>query len=222
MLVPLTAGSAHAATCGPITQLNVPNSAALAFEGGPNTANGTNQALLDYFGAKRVRATFFETGLEVIAGPMQAAAVTQEFNAGHQVAFTDWDHRDLTTMSSPQIVSSLNSVSTAIQGLIGVSPTYEAPPYSRTNDQVTATICGLGLNQIIPTIDLSGPDITLANALSTLTADLKVLAGSGTSPIVMLPETSVLEAQLVTDLLLTKGYNLMTVAQGLGDTSPYR
>ncbi len=108
---------------------------ALTFDDGPNEKT-TKQILntLDKYDAK---ATFFMVGRCV----EKNMNLTKDVLArGHEIGNHTWDHANLTTLTSKQILAEYNSTNEIIYKATGQYPTAFRPPYGARNKQVTDLI----------------------------------------------------------------------------------
>jgi peptidoglycan/xylan/chitin deacetylase (PgdA/CDA1 family) len=72
---------------------------------------------------------------------------------GHQVGHHTWDHKDLTTLTSTEVLAEMNQLSEAFTAIIGGVPKYMRPPFFAYNDAVVAQIAALGFYIVTGDID---------------------------------------------------------------------
>ncbi len=117
----------------------------LTFDDGPNPSN--DPRLLKVLAREHVPATFFVLGSLVAADRQRA---TELWLAGHALGNHTWAHPDLTFLS-PQAI---HHQFAATQRVIGPGAgACMRPPYGATNSTVVGVAGGLGLKQILWTVD---------------------------------------------------------------------
>lgn len=117
----------------------------LTFDDGPNVGN--DPRLLRLLARERVPATFFLLGQSLAADPGQA---TRLWLAGHAVGNHTWSHPNLTQLDPASIHHQFAST----QRLLGAGGGgCMRPPYGATSATVTAVARGLGLKQVLWTVD---------------------------------------------------------------------
>lgn len=123
-------------------------SIALTFDDGPNPAyTPLVLSVLAHYG---IHATFFCVGEQVQAYP---GLVRQEIQQGNAVENHSWNHANLTTLPPNLIRKQLQSTSTEIQQVTGITPALFRPPYGSTNAGVNNTARELGLTQVLWSVD---------------------------------------------------------------------
>lgn len=95
---------------------------ALTFDDGPGPQT---RQVLDALTAAKAKATFFVIGTQVKQRP---EVVKNEVADGMQLGNHTWDHRDLSTLTLPQIRSEVQRVDDELQHLVGVTPEFLRPP----------------------------------------------------------------------------------------------
>lgn len=117
----------------------------LTFDDGPNAGN--DPRLLKVLAREQVPATFFVLGQSLAADPGQA---TRLWLAGHAVGNHTWSHPNLTQLDPAGVHHQFAST----QRLLGAAGGgCMRPPYGATNSTVTAVARGLGLKQVLWTVD---------------------------------------------------------------------
>lgn len=76
------------------------------------------------------------------------AQVQRMISDGHQVGSHTWSHADLATLDAAGITSQMTQLETALNSIIGKTPTYMRPPYFSTNALALQTLGGLGYHVI--------------------------------------------------------------------------
>jgi peptidoglycan/xylan/chitin deacetylase (PgdA/CDA1 family) len=150
VLVPMTPG-ASAAAAPRHREPVVPCSrglVALTFDDGPSAT--VTPKLVRLLQRERVPATFFMIGQHVDAHPEIVRMVDE---AGFSIGNHTWAHDDLTTLTDPQIRSSIRSTRRALVRA-GVVPTSLArPPYGAVNDRVRQVLERMGYASVLWSID---------------------------------------------------------------------
>lgn len=181
---------------------------ALTFDDGPvqQTAD-----LLDVFAAKGVRATFFVVGKNVKAHPELIKRMVAE---GHVVGNHTYDHPQLTRLSEAAIRKELQTTNALVADASGVTPDLLRPPYGATNSGVASVAAGLGMSQIVWSVDpLDWKDRNSATVTS------RVLAAAKPGAIILshdIHATTRAAYAGIVDALQAKGYVLVTVPELLG------
>jgi len=101
---------------------------ALTFDDGPH-AKGT-PAVLEILAGRRVTATFFLVGEQVLRNPSLAQEIVAE---GHRVGLHCHRHRNLLRLAPWQVREDIASAQAAIEDATGVSPALYRPPYGILN-----------------------------------------------------------------------------------------
>ncbi|KIY67145.1 carbohydrate esterase family 4 protein [Cylindrobasidium torrendii FP15055 ss-10] len=115
----------------------------VSFDDGPSPYT---PKLLKYLDEKDISATFFVVGSRVIERP---AILRQEYMSGHEISVHTWSHTHLTTQTTEQIVAELGWTRSAIQAVLGVTPTTMRPPYGDIDDRVRAISLAMGMVPIM-------------------------------------------------------------------------
>jgi polysaccharide deacetylase family sporulation protein PdaB len=135
--------------------------AALTFDAA--WGNEDTQQLIDILAKYDVTATFFVTGGWVSKFPESVKAL---HDAGHLVMNHSNDHAHFCSISASQIIDNINACSDKIEAVTGVRPWLFRCPYGEYDDNVIATINGMGVKTIqwdvdsLDWKDLSASDIT--------------------------------------------------------------
>jgi peptidoglycan/xylan/chitin deacetylase (PgdA/CDA1 family) len=181
--------------------------------------------LLDYLDQKRVKATFFLVGSQVLQLPAVVKAI---FDRGHQIGVHTWSHRGLNTLSNEQIISELEWSIKAVEEVIKTRPRYYRPPYGALDDRVRAISKAMGVN--IVSWKFNTTDWLLNNPETAFTPDnlrnriRQEVAGADRGIVDLshdlTPET-VQMAPTTVEEVLNLGLKPMSVAECIGDLSPY-
>lgn len=108
---------------------------AITFDDGPHLEN--TDKVLDIFSKYNAKATFFMLGENVEKYPDVVKRVN---DAGHEIGIHTWSHKELTKLSSEDIVNEVNKTANAIENITGKRPTLVRPPYGSVNDKVRNAI----------------------------------------------------------------------------------
>ncbi len=111
----------------------------LTFHDGPNP-NSTPQLLKILDGAN-IKATFFVVGKMAEKHP---ELIKEIYKRGHQVAGHTYNHKNLTTLSTTEIISELSKTRLLIKDIINVDTYLYTPPGGQYNSRVIseANLCG--------------------------------------------------------------------------------
>ncbi|KAF9200866.1 chitin deacetylase [Haplosporangium sp. Z 27] len=206
-----------------INACTVPNSFAVTFDDGPSA---WTHELLDYLAIKNVKVTFFVNGqnYNLITDQPYADVVRRAHAEGHQIGSHTWSHADL-TLPSTNIASEMGKLDDALKTIIGKRPTYMRPPYGNTSPEVLSWLGSRGYKVIdwnVDTNDWQHPE----DFKQDLDSYKKALQGSnaqGKSFISLQHDaekaTAEVFSKLAIEYVLSKGYQLMTVGECLGDTT---
>jgi peptidoglycan-N-acetylglucosamine deacetylase len=120
---------------------------ALTFDDGPGPYT---TKLLGMLAAHHAKATFFLIGGSIRG---REAVVRRELAEGHAIGDHTWSHPQLSTLSDgairSQLVRTLGEIRRATGGTTGIM----RPPYGATNRRVGVVTRGLGLAQILWSVD---------------------------------------------------------------------
>lgn len=173
---------------------------ALTFDDGPSSFTGR---LLDCLEKYNAKATFFMVGTEIASFPEEAKRIAE---LGCELGNHSYDHTNLTTVSSEEIVSQLNRVDSLLTELTGQASTVVRPPYGSLNDTVRASVNAPMILWSIDTLDWE----TLDAQKTVDTVMENVQDGS----IILMHDifsTSVDAAEILIPRLIEDGYELVTV-----------
>ncbi|KAG9076423.1 chitin deacetylase [Ceratobasidium sp. UAMH 11750] len=119
----------------------------LTFDDGPSPYT---PKVLNYLEDKKIKATFYVIGSNVIDKP---AILQATYLAGHEIALHTWSHRALTTLSNEEIIAELGWNRKAIKDVTGVSPKTMRPPYGDIDDRVRAICKAMNLVPVLWTTE---------------------------------------------------------------------
>ncbi|WP_304455766.1 polysaccharide deacetylase family protein [Nocardiopsis sp. YSL2] len=185
---------------------------ALTYDDGPG---GGTPALLDTLAEYDARATFFVTGVPVMADPM---TVRRAYAEGHEIANHTLGHPDLTGLSESAVRSELATVQAQIYRETGYTPDLMRPPYGATDDSVAAVTADMGLAQILWSVDTNDWKDRNASIVKG-----RALNGASDGAIILMHDihdTSITASHEIIRELDARGYTMVTVSQLLGTTEP--
>lgn len=108
---------------------------AITFDDGPHKTN--TQEILNIFSKYNAKATFFMLGQNVKYYPDIVKEVASQ---GHEIGIHTWDHKELTKLSTAEIVKEINDTAQIIQSITGIEPTLVRPPYGSLNATVKSAV----------------------------------------------------------------------------------
>ncbi|KAG0045899.1 chitin deacetylase [Gryganskiella cystojenkinii] len=202
----------------------------LTFDDGPSTATPT---LLDFLELKKLKATFFLIGGNVIQYP---ELVKRESLQGHHLASHTWSHHALTTLTNQQIVAEMKWTEKAIMDATGVKVRYMRPPYGDVDNRVRYVLKQMGYvvvdwTDTFDTLDWEIPmhQRTAAQATGFLESSIqKYLAQKASQDkpgfISLEHDLAVVNIGVAKDLItygLNKHLNIQSIADCLHDSNPY-
>lgn len=120
---------------------------ALTFDDGPGPHT---EKLLDMLAARHVKATFFLIGGNIRG---RESVVRRELAEGHAVGDHTWSHPSLSALSDGALRSQLARTLGEIRRATGRGTTLMRPPYGATNRRVAVVTHGMGLAQILWSVD---------------------------------------------------------------------
>jgi peptidoglycan-N-acetylglucosamine deacetylase len=117
---------------------------ALTFDDGPHPY--FTEKIVELLDKKDVPATFFVVGMMALRYPY---LVNLMASGGNEVAGHTFSHRNLTTLSNPEIKRELLVTDQLIKDITGRKSSYFRPPGGRYNDAVLEVSKALGLKMIL-------------------------------------------------------------------------
>ncbi|KAI7873720.1 uncharacterized protein EV154DRAFT_527829 [Mucor mucedo] len=118
-----------------------------SFDDGPYEIT---RELLAYLKTIDVKVTFFVVGKQVIMWP---EVLKEAYDQGHEIGIHTWDHAELTTLSTEQIIGELKWTELAIKEVIGVTPRLMRPPRGDIDDRVRYIVNQLGYTPAMWSVD---------------------------------------------------------------------
>jgi peptidoglycan/xylan/chitin deacetylase (PgdA/CDA1 family) len=107
--------------------------------------NEDTEQLIEILEKYGVKATFFVVGQWVDKYPESVLALHE---AGHEVMNHSDDHAHFASLTAAQITANVNACNDKIEAVTGVRPTLFRPPYGEYDDNVIATLGGMGMYTI--------------------------------------------------------------------------
>jgi len=120
---------------------------ALTFDDGPSLYTPQILAILERY---RVPATFFLIGYNVVVFPQ---FVRDEVRAGEEIGNHTYNHVDLQSYSTPQVVAQLARNQAVIHRAAGVTPHWFRPPYMDVDSRIVGIAAALGLRTVTWSVD---------------------------------------------------------------------
>ncbi len=183
---------------------------ALTFDDGPS---GHTDRLLDIFKEHGGKGTFFLVGGHIDYRPDTVKRITAE---GHEIGGHSIDHKELTRLSSAEIVDQLSWTRDKMYEVTGVDSYIVRPPYGSYNDEVKRIAAGLGIVFVNWSVDTL--DWKFRNAE---TVHDKIVDSAYDGAVILchdIHKTTVDAMETVIPTLIEKGYQLVTVSELLSAT----
>jgi peptidoglycan/xylan/chitin deacetylase (PgdA/CDA1 family) len=201
---------------------------ALTFDDGPSDAT---PALLDTLRNLGVRATFCMLGANAAS---HADTVRRIYAEGHLVCSHSYSHPHLMSLSTESVIAEVVQTARTIAGIIGVRPKYFRPPYGEVDERVRAVLLLTGHVPLLWNMDTQDYNIVRRNQdTSRITQSFSTALAAGISSdnpnsdrgfISLQHDTFLQSVARETDIvgvLRGAGHSVLTVAQCLGDATPY-
>jgi len=199
------------------------NTVALTFDDGPYRFE---QALINTLNSHGIKATFFVNGnnWDCIYGSGVVASLKSAYASGHQIGAHTWSHPHLTTLNQSRIESEFSQIELALERIVGVLPAFMRPPYGEYNDLVRQVSHEHG--QAMVTWDFDSGD-SVGKTAAQSEALYKQLAEQRPHNVLTLnhetySSTVYTVLPYAISVLKPKGYNFVTVAECLGNKTPYQ
>ncbi|KAJ3075421.1 chitin deacetylase [Podochytrium sp. JEL0797] len=192
-----------------------------SFDDGPSPYTST---LVDYLTQIGAQVTFYTVGSEAIDYP---SAMQYAFSAGNEIQLHTWSHQDLPTLSDDEIVAELTYAAKAMYEIVGVVPRYFRPPYGRVDERVRRIAASMGLTSVKWSLDTNdwqytddAPGVMETEVMKEFTQWIQDGSVDEISLEHDIFQEAVEAGKKGMKLLKDNGYDVMTVAQCLGE-SPY-
>lgn len=176
---------------------------ALTFDDGPHST--ITMQILDTLDKYDAKATFFVVGNRI---EKNSNVLIEIFDRGHEIGNHTWNHANLTSLSTNQVIEQLNSTNNAIKNAIGQYPTVFRPPYGAKNNQVVSVI---DLPVIMWTIDTL--DWKYRNASNLLPMVKKSLHNNAIILMHDIHQSTADGLESVLKYLQEQGYEFVTVSE---------
>jgi peptidoglycan/xylan/chitin deacetylase (PgdA/CDA1 family) len=187
---------------------------AMTFDDGPSNANTAR--LLDMLKERKIHATFFMCGENVVQYPQLLKRMIAE---GHEVANHSWNHPQLTKMNDEAVRSQLQRTHDAIVAACGVKPVLMRPPYGAFTERQQRWAFGeFGYKCIL--WDVDPLDWKVRNAAHV---ESEILKQTVPGSIVLshdIHKTTVDAMPATLDALAHKGFKFVTVSELLAMDRP--
>ncbi|KAI9599146.1 hypothetical protein BDF19DRAFT_401498 [Syncephalis fuscata] len=204
------------------------NQWALTFDDGPSP---NTSVLLDILDKLKIKVTFFFLGSNVV---QYSSVVKRAYDAGHLIASHTWSHPHLMSLPDDQIISEVKMSEEAIFNVTGTRPAYIRPPYGEADERVKAIFKQLGYRAILWNMDCK--DYAVVETKQDTSKILQAFQDAFVKPtglnskndpgFISLQHDLYLESVNLEDkiasLIRDKGFALTTVAECVGDASPYQ
>ena len=177
---------------------------ALTFDDGPSQHT---DRLLDILATHGGKATFFLVGGNVDYRPDTVKRITAD---GHEIGGHSIDHKQLTRLSSDEVMRQLSSPRERMYAITGTDSYLVRPPYGAYNDEVKRIAAGLGIVFVNWSVDTL--DWKYRNAE---TVHKKIMNSAYDGAIILchdIHKTTVDAMETVIPALIAKGYQLVTVS----------
>lgn len=183
---------------------------ALTFDDGPSQYTSR---LLSILSENNATATFFFIGSKLDTYSEVAMAALSQ---GCEVLGHTWSHPHLTTITDDEIRQELQETNDALFETLGIYPNMFRPPYGEINDNVVNVSRDMGFAIIlwsITTQDWASQDAdAIYDAIMTYAVDESIILCHD------IIEETIDAMERVIPELISKGYDLVTVSELLGET----
>jgi peptidoglycan-N-acetylglucosamine deacetylase len=191
----------------------------LTFDDGPSIYT---PQILSTLEAKGVPATFFVLGERAVQFPSN---VQREHADGDGIGDHTWDHPDLTTLTTDQVRSELQSTADEIASLTGARPTLWRPPFGAFNDTVTQIASSLGLSMRLWDVNPSdfnmpGTDVIVSSVVNNVRNGSIVLLHDGSQETNFDRSQTVAALPTIIDTLRAAGYSFGSLSTVSGAPTP--
>jgi len=183
-----------------------PKIIAFTFDDGPHPQ--MTERLLKILNESQVRATFFVVGKQVELHP---ELVQKIFSEGHEIANHTYSHRNMTTLSSQDIIGELEKTDRLVASITDQKMKYFRPPGGQYNQEVVESAKNLGYEMVLWTVlpqdHLNpSPELIRDRVLKNVSNQGIVLFHSGI-------ENTLIALPKVISTLRKQGYSFVTISQ---------
>ncbi|KAJ3341241.1 hypothetical protein HDU93_005432 [Gonapodya sp. JEL0774] len=225
---PPPSGRGGSAAGAYITTCKTPGMYALTFDDGPYIYTAGLKSILAQYG---IKATFFVNGNNWASIYDYGDLLRDSVNQGHQIAMHGWSHCDFLTPATCPYYSEIDQLMTAIQSIIGRTPSYFRFPYGDFDSAAQNYVASKGLRIVGWNLDTEDwTDANKANPTLSLNNVQNALNAVDSSYATFIPlehdvwpttagatSNSWIWAGL--SFIQSKGYRFVTVAECDGDPS---
>ncbi|KAI9342535.1 hypothetical protein BDR26DRAFT_836355 [Obelidium mucronatum] len=186
------------------------------FDDGPAPPTAS---VLAYFAAKKLTATFWVIGVNIVDEPDMLLAT---YAQGHQLGLHTWSHQDLTLLSDDQVVAELVYAARAVLEVTGIVPKYFRPPQGNIDDRVRRIAAALGLRAVKWSQDSSDWKYIGTGKMGTaVPSTFQTWVDQNVTNAISLqhdyfPETAAVIGKTM-DILIKAGRRLVPLSECLGD-----
>lgn len=184
-----------------------PKVIALTFDDGPWPSS--TQAILAILAKNGIHATFFELGSQVNAQRARSKAVAE---AGNPIGVHTWNHALMTKRSAKVNANDLRKTKNTIWRVTGSVPRWFRPPYGSTNKSIAGIAKGLGMGQVLWSVDTLDWKIRNKSSVSS-----RAIKGARNGAIVLMHDgggprkATVAAVPTVIKTLRARGYDFVTL-----------
>ncbi|KAI7861818.1 hypothetical protein BDF14DRAFT_1863685 [Spinellus fusiger] len=139
-----------------------PETWGLTYDDGPNCSHN---AFYDYLQEKKLRASMFYIGSNVVDWPYGAMRGVKD---NHHVASHTWSHPLVTTLTNQEVLAELYYTQKAIKLTTGLTPRFWRPPFGDIDDRVRWIASQLNLTAIIWNLDTDDWEAAQANKMTSV------------------------------------------------------
>ncbi|KAJ6473636.1 carbohydrate esterase family 4 protein [Mycena vitilis] len=183
------------------------------------------RSISDQFTAAGAKATFFMNGnnWDCIYNPDRMADVKHAYTAGHMIASHSWSHAHLIPLSTAQVQDTMFRMEEAFSRILGIKPAFMRPPYGEYNGEIQSIASARGQNLALWDWDTGDADGNSTAQSEAVYND--VVNGHLKHAVILEHEIEKTTATTLVGYALklfkSKGYNLVTLAQCVGQ-NPYQ
>ncbi|KAL1930631.1 hypothetical protein VTP01DRAFT_10793 [Rhizomucor pusillus] len=223
------------ATAKVYSKCSKPGTYALTFDDGPYEYTWK---LADDLKAAGVKATFFINGnnwvnvatdsVDTSSGKKTYKQVLKHvYDQGHQIGSHTYGHKELSSLSASEVKSQMNKLSDIIYSTIGKRPAFMRPPAGDYDEKTLEVLGQLGYKVIMWDIDtLDWKTHNLNSEMQIVKDALNNAPASNSGHIALEHETYDQTVKQfvpkVVELVKSKGYKMVTVAECLGYSNAYQ
>ncbi len=168
------------------------------------------EPMLEIMKEKGVKTTFFIGGTWAV---MNAETLQKIYDDGHEIGNHGYHHKDHDKISEEENLNQIKNTHTIVKELLGLEMNLFAPPSGAYNKTTVSSAAALGYKTIMWTRDT----IDWRDHDAEIIYNRAIKNASGGDLILMHPTEATLKAlPKIIDSLQTKGMNLTTVSENIG------